>query len=82
MLDLSFSFVDTKDEYYFRRLNEAEDRMDEMENEYMQRHFERMTSQVCNSPVASSIYADILSNLERMGDHCCNIAKQTKKYIL
>ena len=29
----------------------------------------------CTSPVAESVYCDILGTLERMGDHCNNVAK-------
>ena len=34
-----------------------------------------MSKNQCESSVAASIYCDILGTLERMGDHCCNIAK-------
>ena len=45
--------------------------------EYLARrnHFARLVTKECSSAVASSIYADILSNIERIGDHCCNIAR-------
>ena len=38
-------------------------------------HFERMQKKMCPSPVAASVYSDIIGTLERMGDHCCNVGK-------
>ena len=35
----------------------------------------RMGKGICTSPVAESIYCDILGNLERMGDHCYNVGR-------
>jgi len=49
--------------------------LDEQEQVARQKHFERMSSGICTSPVAESVYSDILGTLERMGDHCCNVAK-------
>ena len=34
-----------------------------------------MQANVCTNGVASSVYCDILGNLERMSDHCCNIGR-------
>ena len=58
-------------------LNQFEDSMDAMEVKARTGHFARMQHNECQSPVAGSVYCDILGTLERMGDHCCNIAKIT-----
>jgi len=75
MIDITFLYVDNKDPHLYSKLLKLEDQMDTLEEEARSNHFHRMTTKECTSPVASSVYADILSNLERMGDHCCNIAK-------
>ena len=49
--------------------------MDRMEVDARRHHFRRMANNECVSPVASSVYCDILGTLERMADHACNIAK-------
>ena len=46
-----------------------------MELKFRDTHFQRMAFKQCTSPVAESVYCDILGTMERMGDHCCNIAK-------
>lgn len=65
----------TKDPYLYALLQKKEDQMDKMELDARNAHFKRMSKAVCQSPVAESVYCDILANLERMGDHCCNIAR-------
>lgn len=64
-----------KDRSLFASLEEDENAMDAMEYRSRQAHFDRMSRNECSSAVAASVYCDILGNLERMGDHCCNIAR-------
>ena len=54
-----------------------ENYLDLIEEKARQRHFKRMTEEVCVSGVAASIFVDILATLERIGDHIHNITKQT-----
>lgn len=63
----------------YNELLKLEDEMDLLEYNARESHFERMAKKICTAPVASSVYCDILSNLERMGDHCCNIARSMMK---
>lgn len=65
----------TRDYSHYESLMEDENYMDLLEYEARQRHFERMREGKCSSMISGSVYCDILSNLERMADHCCNIAK-------
>ena len=76
MLEITFRYISTGDVNYYGDLMKKEDEMDTLEESSRNNHFNRMLTKECNSPVASSVYADILSNLERMGDHCCNIARK------
>lgn len=50
-----------------------EDKVDDMEEKYRKRHIERLTKGIC-SVSNLDYYVDILSNLERVGDHTHNIA--------
>lgn len=75
MFEYTFQYVDTKDYLIYDKLLIDEEKMDNAEYQYRENHFTRMTKGKCTSPVAASVYADMLSNLERMGDHCCNIAR-------
>lgn len=52
--------------------NEAE--MDRMEEEFRKNHINRMNNNICTTN-SGPIFLDILSNLERMGDHSKNIAQ-------
>lgn len=67
-----------------------EDKLDNLEHLFRGNHFERLKEGICFTPVASSIYVDILSTLERMGDHSVNASRfvdhvikvhNTKEYI-
>lgn len=52
-----------------------EDKLDKLEQLFRGNHFERLREGICYTPVASSIYVDILSTLERMGDHAVNASR-------
>ena len=75
MLDDSMEIYVTKNHESYGSLEKKEERLDQMELDARRRHFKRMAANQCTSPVASSVYCDILGTLERMGDHACNIAK-------
>ena len=75
MLDITFKYVDNKSIDTYGDLVIREDEMDSLEEQSRSNHFTRMTNGECHSAVASSLYVDIIYNLERMADHCCNIAK-------
>ena len=75
MIDITFRYVDDKSIDTYGELVIKEDHMDSLEEQARSNHFTRMTKGECHSAVASSLYVDIVYNLERMADHCCNIAK-------
>lgn len=50
-----------------------EEVIDQMKNTLRDRHISRLQKGHC-SIEAGFIYADLLTNLERISDHCCNIA--------
>lgn len=51
-----------------------ESKLDKMEREYRKSHIARLNNNLCTGS-SGSVFLDILSNLERMGDHSKNIAQ-------
>ena len=51
-----------------------EEKIDQLEEDLRNRHIERLNKQLCH-PSSGVIFLDIVSNLERMGDHATNISK-------
>ncbi|MBU1027381.1 MAG: Na/Pi cotransporter family protein [Candidatus Margulisbacteria bacterium] len=54
---------------------EVEGKVDAIEQKYRDNHIERLNNGKCN-PTAGIIFLDILSNMERSGDHANNIARK------
>lgn len=52
---------------------DTEETVDDLEEKYRKHHVERLTKGIC-SVSSLDYYVDILSNLERIGDHANNIA--------
>ncbi len=63
-----------------RKVLEFEDEVDELEATYRKKHIKRLNEGLC-FPGSGVIYLDIISNLERIGDHSANIAKITLEGI-
>ena len=64
---------ETKDKDIALEVNEREDALDYMTKKYRRNHINRINDKTCTE-TESGFYVDILSNLERIGDHCNNIA--------
>ena len=75
MLNTSISIYRDEDYALYSALMEDENYMDLLEYKARQKHFDRMARNECATSVGGSVYCDILGNLERMADHCCNIAR-------
>ncbi len=54
---------------------QKEDQIDKMERKYRKKHIIRMNEGLCNGS-AGIVFVDIISNLERIGDHAVNIAEE------
>ena len=54
---------------------QKEDQIDKMERTFRKRHIIRMNEGLCTAS-AGIVFADIISNLERIGDHAVNIAEK------
>ncbi len=73
--------IDTEDiQQVDKVVDELEDSIDRKEKEYRRNHIDRITRQECD-PERGVIFADVLSNLERIGDHTNNIALVAKDVI-
>lgn len=56
-----------------------EDKIDDYTQQASDNHVKRMNEGVC-SPDVGSLYLEMTSNVERIGDHLTNVAKSTRKY--
>lgn len=69
--------LEANDTELAKKVVASDDEIDEMEKVFRRAHISRLNEGKCNGD-AGAIYLDILSNLERIGDHSVNIAQ----YIL
>ncbi|WP_246020176.1 Na/Pi cotransporter family protein [Lysinibacillus telephonicus] len=73
-VSLSVLALDKQSKEFAREVISKEDRIDELERVLRKRHIYRLNNGECSGS-AGIIYADIISNLERIGDHAVNIAE-------
>lgn len=73
----SIEVFKTKDANLFDILTEDESNLDLLEHELRHSHYDRLTSGVKGNTIASSLFVDIISTFERIGDHAYNIARST-----
>ncbi len=59
-------------------VSRAEQEIDDMTDEYRNAQMDRMKTTTC-SPEASVVYAEMLTDFERIGDHLLNIAEEFAK---
>ena len=57
-----------------REVVQQDDIVDELERILRMNHIERVNRKEC-VPAVGVIYLDVLSNLERVADHCVNLAQ-------
>lgn len=70
----SINCLDQNDKELASRVLEKEDQIDKMERKLRKQHILRLNSGICTGQ-AGIVFADIISNLERIGDHSVNIAQ-------
>lgn len=66
--------LEHKDKEAAKEVLQFELKLDELEVEYRKNHLQRLHKDLC-SVGTGSIYLDLLTNLERIGDHSKNIAQ-------
>lgn len=63
----------TNSEEHLLDIKKLEDSIDNKEREYQQNHVDRLTRDECDAETGM-LFSDIISGLERVGDHATNIA--------
>ena len=76
-VDLALDIFETEDYNKLDGLEALEDRVDEQEDLLIGNHVQRLMDGGCD-PLAGVIFADIVTDLERCGDHAINIAYSLK----
>ncbi|OQX93671.1 MAG: hypothetical protein B6I17_01860 [Tenericutes bacterium 4572_104] len=71
-LDQSITSYITMDKKLALEVNEREDKLDRLVKRYRKNHINRINDKE-NTETEAGFYVDILSNLERIGDHCNNM---------
>ena len=74
IVELSSQAFEEEDGEKPLRFFQLEGTVDQMERIFRKKHIQRMSEGACYSN-AGIIFVDILSNLERISDHCVNIAE-------
>ncbi|GHV26648.1 Na/Pi cotransporter [Synergistales bacterium] len=72
-VEKSLKGIETEDPKLADEVLADEPRIDNMENVLRARHIERLNSGKCD-PTTGIVFIDVLSNLERIGDHARNLA--------
>lgn len=68
------NLIDTEDAILAGKIFEKEKHLDKMERKYYKRHLTRVKEGTCTGRLSIS-YVDLLSDIERIGDHAQNIAE-------
>ena len=74
MLEDSMNALRNSDKALANKVLEDEDKIDDLEAQLRKKHMKRIKKRKC-SPNMSVIYTEVLHNIERIGDHCKNIAE-------
>lgn len=77
----SIEVFENKNEALFRRLGEDEAALDLMETTLRKAHYKRLANGEDMTSIASYVFNDILSTMERTGDHAYNIARITMEPV-
>ncbi len=73
-LQLTLETLETRDKTVAEKVNRNEEIIDMMQAEYRRAHIRRLNERICNGN-NGAIFLDLLGNLERISDLCCNIAE-------
>ena len=73
LFHLCLRALEKEDQALAEEVLELEREVDRLEIRYKEGHIRRLEMEVCN-PAAGILYAEVLRNLERVGDHAVNVA--------
>lgn len=71
----------TENVEYIRNVVKCEDLVDNLEEEFRERHIMRLSKNLCNTE-SGVIFVDLLVNMERISDHSMNIADYMRDEIM
>jgi len=74
MFEMCIIIIDKNDKVLAEQVVEIEENVDRLEKKSRKRHTMRVNEGICTSETGIN-FVELLSNLERIGDHCCNIAE-------
>lgn len=77
MIEKAIRYMLNEDDSIVDEIIELEAQVDQMEKHLQQQHIDRLTKQECTAE-AGMIFSDVISGLERVGDHANNIVKYLK----
>jgi len=69
----AFMALTTENPDYVAEVDACERKVDELRDQFKDKHIERLNERQCNIN-AGVLFLDILTNLERVSDHCVNVA--------
>ncbi|MDF9867488.1 phosphate:Na+ symporter [Bacilli bacterium PM5-3] len=73
--------LDSPSKEIINEVNEKEDELDELEVKAKSAYIERVKNKERMGSIATSVFIDIISDLERIGDHCYNISTRANKVL-
>ena len=74
----ALKLIDDNNPELAKKVIEREDKVDKIEESIRISHIQRLSQDKC-SVDSSIVYIDLISNLERVSDHCSNIAKRSMR---
>lgn len=72
-VDIAIKCYGEKDVILAKSIYNIESKIDMLEKKFREKNIKRLSKEYCNAH-AGSIFLDLLSNFERIGDHATNIA--------
>lgn len=72
-LILAYQALENQDVSAAKQVLPLEEKIDELQNTYRKNHIRRLNEGICNGS-NGAVFMDMLTNLERISDHCRNIA--------
>ena len=72
--EMSMRAYEFSDKAIAQKAIPLEDKVDSMETKLRSRHMKRLADNTCDS-LAGIVFLDVISNVERISDHACNIAQ-------
>ena len=73
-LVLTYQTLEHHDRLAARQVLPLEEKIDELQVNYRKNHIRRLNEGICNGS-NGAVFLDMLTNLERISDHCRNIAQ-------